>query len=612
MRVILNRKVFIRLIVIVSGLGMILLALFAFQLGLDNDPGWGPRRFQILGAGIVIILFGALYWITPVFSRWFETSLKPSLEGSFFFPRQQSMPNATKRLGKQSFYRRLSQNHWFGWFLRNQSNIWLVLAGVCLVWVYVWIITIGNTRNWTEGRNYYWMLTQAFQNGQTYLLVDPKPDLLALENPYDLQQRTGLKFLWDTTLYNGKYYLYWGPVPAVLGMLINSITSRPVTDSELVFSFVFGTALFSVLLLRKICGDYRFPSWIFWGGALAAAINIPLIWLLTHPVYYEASISGGQFFMMAGFLLLYLAFRPSPPNKGYLLLSALAFGLAGGSRVNLLPSVIFLAFVILWRVYISHGRKLSASIPSWLVTLVPLAIIACSLAWYNYARFGSIFEFGHRYQLTGLAQTEDYGDQISVSYMVPNLYTYVFRMPSLRGKFPFVTIPAIKENMWPFFIRLPKNYYYSEPAAGALFVVPLLGFSAILLIRLLWLVANGDVSLAGNRVIPSNRLFAWFGFSIFGYILIQMVLLFAFVSSSMRYLFDLSPALIVLSTIFVGYHVRSFEEKPYIVKVLSGLWILAALFTAIFGFFVGITGGQNNFLNKNPQLYYQLLEWFRR
>jgi hypothetical protein len=80
----------------------------------------------------------------------------------------------------------------------------------------------------------------------------------------------------------------------------------------------------------------------------------------------------------------------------------------------------------------------------------------------------------------------------------------------------------------------------------------------------------------------------------------------------MRYLFDLSPALIVLSTMFVGYHARSFEEKPYVVKVISGLWILTALITVIFGFFVGITGGQNNFLNKNPQLYYQLLEWFNR
>jgi hypothetical protein len=159
---------------------------------------------------------------------------------------------------------------------------------------------------------------------------------------------------------------------------------------------------------------------------------------------------------------------------------------------------------------------------------------------------------------------------------------------------------------------LPENYYYPEPTAGALFVVPLLGFTGILLIRLLWLLANGDVSLVRDRAIASNSLLFWFGLSVLGYVLIQMVLLFAFVSSSMRYLFDLTSAFIVLSTMFVGYHVQAFEKNPYVVKILSGLWILASLFTVIFGFLVGLTGGQNNFLNKNPQLYYQLLEWFNR
>jgi hypothetical protein len=45
---------------------------------------------------------------------------------------------------------------------------------------------------------------------------------------------------------------------------------------------------------------------------------------------------------------------------------------------------------------------------------------------------------------------------------------------------------------------------------------------------------------------------------------------------------------------------------------LAGLWLLAAVLTVLFGFLIGFTGSQNNFLNKNPQLYYQLLEWFSR
>jgi hypothetical protein len=61
---------------------------------------------------------------------------------------------------------------------------------------------------------------------------------------------------------------------------------------------------------------------------------------------------------------------------------------------------------------------------------------------------------------------------------------------------------------------------------------------------------------------------------------------------------------------FVGYHTQSFEEKPYLGKIISLLWVSASILTVGFGFLVGLTGAQNNFLNKNPQLYQQLLEWF--
>src|SRR5215212_6650762 len=266
----LTRKVLIRLVVIAGGVGIVLLALFAFQLRLDNDPGWGTRRFQILGTGLTIILFGGLYWITPIFSHWFESSLRPNLEGSFFFRRKPTHAvnsSVHKPFQPSPRMERLRQSNWFEWLSRNQINLWLVFLGCCLLWSYVWIITIGRMEKWPSGKDYYWMLTQSFQKGQTYLPVEPNPALLKLENPYDLQQRKGLDYLWDTTLYKGKYYLYWGPVPAVLGVLVHSITARPVTDAGLVFSFVLGTAFFSILLLRRLCQDLQFPGWIFWGGA---------------------------------------------------------------------------------------------------------------------------------------------------------------------------------------------------------------------------------------------------------------------------------------------------------------------------------------------------------
>jgi hypothetical protein len=581
-----NRKVLIRLVIITGGVGILLLSLFAYQLGLDNDPGWGPRRFQILAAGFAVILFGALYWITPAVSRWFQRADRAGP--------QEREENQTEKVSRSKL-----------------TDLWLLLIVCFALLAYAWIISTGTMNQFPSGRDYYWMLAQAFQKGQTSLLVEPSPELLQLADPYDLSQRKGLDYLWDTTLYNGKYYLYWGPVPAGLVILINLVIRQPVSDAWLVFLFVSGTMLFSILLLRKLFQEGRFPGWVFWGGVFACAVNAPLIWLLTHPAYYEASIAGGQFFMMAGFFLLYLAFHSSKVRTGYVFFSALAFGLAGSTRISLLPSVIFLAAMILLRVYFVQNRNWRASAPAVAATLIPLAVIAFSLMAYNYDRFGSVFEFGHRYQLTGLASTEDYGDQTSLSYVIPSTYSYFFRPPALSGQFPFITIPAIKETMWPFFIHPPENYYYAEPLAGLLLVVPLIGFTAILLLRLFWLLLNGDVSFKNVRY-ADNVALLWFGASLFGYIIIQTAVVLVFVSTSMRYLVDITPALMILSSMFVGFYIRSFEEKGYWVKVIVFLWLLTALLTVISGLLIGLTGGQNNFLNKNPQLYHQLLEWFSR
>jgi hypothetical protein len=580
----LNRKVIIRLIVMAGGIGIILLSLFAFQLGLDNDPGWGPRRIQLIVIGLVVILFGSLYWITHMVSQVFSLTLSDNKKND-----DASIKPVNERT----------------------NNILLIVTGCFVLCLYIWIITIGRIEKWPSGRDYYWKLTQAFQQGQTYLLEEPNPELAKLENPYDYHQRKGLEYLWDTTYYDGKYFLYWGPVPAVIGVFVSAITSKPVTDTGLVFSFVIGITLFSVLLLKDIFRQFKIPAWIFWSAVFAAMINVPLIWLLTRPTFYEVSIAGGQFFLMAGFYLLFLGFRNVQPDNKWIAASALSFGLAGATRINLLPSIIFIAALILWRIYVLKGKKIPEAIPTFSATLIPLALVAFSLCGYNYARFGSIFEFGHRYQLTGPSLTADYGDISSVNYVLPNTFTYIFRTPSLSAEFPFFTVPWIKEKMWPSFIHLPEHYYYTEPVAGILFVVPLIGLAALLLGRWFWLWINGDISLRVDGE-GSNSLFTWFGWTLFAYVLIQLFILLIFINSAMRYLVDISPALIVLSTMYVSYYVNKIDTKPYMVKTIAALWIIATSLTVLAGFLIGFTGDKNNFLNQNPALYYQLYEWFSR
>ena len=62
--------------------------------------------------------------------------------------------------------------------------------------------------------NYYSMLSDAFLSGRLSLLLEPRKELLDIPNPYDSSANKDLRFH-DASLYEGKYYLAWGPAPAL-------------------------------------------------------------------------------------------------------------------------------------------------------------------------------------------------------------------------------------------------------------------------------------------------------------------------------------------------------------------------------------------------------------
>ena len=579
-----NRKVMIRIVILLAGAGVAFISLFAYRLGLDNDPGWGGGRLRILVLGLLIILFGSAYWIVPAMQR-----IPFIAKWSVLFEADglDEIPLSSK--ARSSF-----------------MDILLALAGIMAIWVYIWVISVGSFDKFPSGRDYYGLLARAFQMGQTHLLVEPGSDLLNLENPYDYKQRKDLDYLWDVTLYNGKYYLYWGPIPAVLGSIFSSATSIPVTDAGLVFTFVAGSALFSVLLLRAIKREYAYPDWLYGGAALVLLVNIPLVWMLTRPKFYEVSAAGGMFFMMAGFYFLFLAFRSTPLSNFLLALAALSFGLAVGSRINLAPAIFFLGLVMLWRIYSLRGERLSDSLSAFLSVVIPLLAVAASLAWYNYIRFGSILEFGHHYQLTGASVTPIFNDTMSLDYVLPNLYNYFLRFPNISAEFPFVTLGWIREDMWPSFIQPPAGYYYTDPVGGLPFIVPLIGLVILLGLRSLWRSLNGDVE------IRTSDSAGWLTFALLGYCLIQTIVLLMYITSNMRYLVDIAQETILLLVVFAGSYMRTFAINRFQKKVVGMIWVLASALTVIMGLLIGITGDKNNFLNQNPQVYYQLLEWFSR
>jgi hypothetical protein len=90
-------------------------------------------------------------------------------------------------------------------------------VGVAIGSYYLWELrAAGYGFDWAHGQNgYYNYLGRAFAHGRLELPIKPSPQLLALPNPWDPAADDTYK-MHDMALFNGRYYLYHGPGPAVL------------------------------------------------------------------------------------------------------------------------------------------------------------------------------------------------------------------------------------------------------------------------------------------------------------------------------------------------------------------------------------------------------------
>src|SRR5206468_7160345 len=63
--------------------------------------------------------------------------------------------------------------------------------------------------------SFYNVLADALRHGQLHLRIEPRPEMFELMEPYEPARNDPFR-LHDASLYKGKYYLYFGVVPAFL------------------------------------------------------------------------------------------------------------------------------------------------------------------------------------------------------------------------------------------------------------------------------------------------------------------------------------------------------------------------------------------------------------
>lgn len=269
-----------------------------------------------------------------------------------------------------------------------------------------------------------------------------------VENIYDYSQRQSYQVPWDVSYYNEKFYMYFGVLPTLIMGLFHLKTHQ----TAMIFSII--SAIFFALLIKKIIEHYtpKCSPKLKLLMIVFALFNSRLLLLIPRTRYYELIIICGFCFSVIG-LYFYLLFKENKKIR-YLFLGSLGLCLAVTCRSGmLLISLIGLLLII---------KDLNNK--NFIYYFTPYIIIGSILMYMNYIRFGNIFDFGIKYQLTVI---DHHYLKLDINNIINGIYTYLFKMPNFIPEFPYITnnISMINYN----------GFYFNTSTGNGLLPMSMLG-----------------------------------------------------------------------------------------------------------------------------------------
>ncbi len=320
--------------------------------------------------------------------------------------------------------------------------------------------------------NYYIYLAESMLQGKLYI-----------ENP--------ASWLTEFTWHDGKPYLFYGPLPAVILVPLVAVFQlfHPPAHEFLNLSYVsiavgaLDVALVWILLERL--GATR--KTVFWLTAIFGFGSVHF-WVSEYGNNWLFSQVVAEAFMLLG------AVEALGKRRGWLV--GILLGAAILSRNSCLLAVPFyLAALNLPRAELRRS--------AWY--LAGLAFMAGLNGWYNWARFGNPLDNG--YVAGEAALLRPAHGSFSLHYLVKMLPAYVWRGPTFQWAPPFVTVSDHGLSVFwttpPFLYLLPAAvaFFKKRPAAFKLGLpgwsatdwwLAAAAWSALLPIAFLYLCYNGD------------------------------------------------------------------------------------------------------------------------
>jgi tetratricopeptide (TPR) repeat protein len=412
----------------------------------------------------------------------------------------------------------------------------------------------------------YNLLVRGFRDGQLSLKKDVPPDLAHLAHPYDpaanAPYRAPPTLADDLSFYGGKFYLYFGLTPALLLFWPwAALTGGYLPHWAAVVIFCSVGFLASAALLRALWQRY-FPevsAWIAAAGALALGLATSAPILLQRGEVYEVAISGAYALTMLALGAIWLALHRPAERARWLAAASLAFGLAVGARPPVLFSsvVLVLPLAAAWPTRGHRGRLLLAAAG-------PLMLCGLGLACYNILRFGSPFEFGQSYQISGTQQ--DTARHFSLGYLWFDFRIYFLEPMRWHAAFPFV------RNIVP-----PPL-----PPGEGIVEVPFSPFGILTNLPLVWLALAAPLAGADWRARRGGadpRPLRWFLASAAVLFVVPATVICLFFGTCSRYEMEFVPVLVLLAAAGIFGLERHYAGRPAARVLLRCLWIAPLVFS---------------------------------
>lgn len=503
---------------------------------------------------------------------------------------------------------------------------------ICCV-LAVWFVSGGNnsptgfgTIHWNGAIfdfDQYAHMAESLINGKVSLGLPVNSDLSAMVNPYDATSRfkviaethDSTPIFFDVAFKSGKYYSYFGVLPALLLFVPYRLLTgqnMPVGYAILALAVlvVFSSLLLVVQLARVFKRAGANPS----VGCVVLiantiALGYPLLTVLQQQLFYQLPQTLALALLLLG-LSCWMESKLRGLSKPWLSLGSFMFGLILACRPQFALGAV-VAFPLfateiarLWKAGLKGWKNLRQELYVWSAAVLPFLIAVIPSLIYNKLRFGSLFDFGANYNLTGFDMTNQ---DLPWSQLFPLSFLYFLQPPNLSTQFPFIQATSQKMPLW-----IPM-----QPSFGGLFTY-LAPFSLIGVLVIFWKQGTSYIKVRAICL------------SLLAYALAIFVLDAHVVGYDVRYVLDFGWAIMLIYA-FALFVVDSHRDDariqnlltqqelsddcevrvgniPNTVSIIVALVVVSAVLAWLFSFFSLFKVEPDQF---NEALWWNVYSWFK-